>query len=114
MNAVLTCVNLDFERDDFFFEVLIPSGGATATRRRSLSNHWLRRDSVAHASFHGLRVLSLESRRAREVEKLIRTYGGEPVVVPSMREVELESNQETLAFASRVINGEFDLVIFLT
>jgi len=42
---------------------------------------------MAHASFDGLRVLSLESRRAKEVEKLIRTYGGEPFVVPAMREV---------------------------
>ncbi len=33
---------------------------------------------MANASFDGLRVLSLESRRAVEVEKLIRTYGGAP------------------------------------
>ena len=44
---------------------------------------------MAHASFDGLRVLSLESRRAVEVAKLIRTYGGEPIVVPAMREVSL-------------------------
>jgi uroporphyrinogen-III synthase len=69
---------------------------------------------VAHASFNGLRVLSLESRRAKEVEKLIRTYGGEAVVVSSMREVSLESNDETLQFAARLIAGEFDLVVFLT
>jgi uroporphyrinogen-III synthase len=69
---------------------------------------------VAHASFKGLRVLSLESRRAKEVEKLIRTYGGEAIVVPSMREVALESNDEILAFAEGVLSGEFDLVVFLT
>jgi uroporphyrinogen-III synthase len=69
---------------------------------------------VAHASFKGLRVLSLESRRAKEVEKLIRTYGGEAVVVPSMREVGLESNEEALGFADRLLRGEFDLVVFLT
>jgi uroporphyrinogen-III synthase len=69
---------------------------------------------VAHASFKGLRVLSLESRRAKEVEKLIRTYGGEAIVVPSMREVGLESNAEVLEFASGLLNGEFDLVVFLT
>jgi uroporphyrinogen-III synthase len=69
---------------------------------------------VAHASFNGLRVLSLESRRAKEVEKLIRTYGGEAIVVPAMREIGLESNGQTLEFASRLMHGDFDLVIFMT
>ena len=69
---------------------------------------------MAHASFKGLRVLSLESRRAKEAEKLIRTYGGEPIVVQSMREVGLESNIEALEFSARLLRGEFDLVIFLT
>jgi uroporphyrinogen-III synthase len=69
---------------------------------------------VAHASFKGLRVLSLESRRAKEVEKLIRTYGGEAIVVPSMREVGLESNEAALEFADGLLRGEYDLIIFLT
>lgn len=69
---------------------------------------------MAHASFKGLRILSLESRRAKEVEKLIRTYGGEAIVVPSMREVGLESNGEVLEFAAGLLRGEFDLVLFLT
>jgi uroporphyrinogen-III synthase len=70
--------------------------------------------SVAHASFNGLRVLSLESRRAKEIEKLIRTYGGDATVVPSMREVGLESNGAVLEFADGLLRGEFDLVVFLT
>ncbi len=69
---------------------------------------------MAHASFNGLRVLSLESRRAKEVEKLIRTYSGQPFVVPFMREVKLESNHEALEFADRLIRGELDVVIFMT
>ena len=69
---------------------------------------------MAHASFSGLRVLSLESRRAKEIEKLIRTYGGDATVVPSMREVGLESNGALLDFATGLLRGEFDLVIFLT
>src|SRR5579875_687228 len=69
---------------------------------------------MPHASFDGLRVLSLESRRAREVEKLIRTYNGEPVVVPAMREIPLSSNTACLDFGRRLLAGEFDLVIFLT
>jgi uroporphyrinogen-III synthase len=69
---------------------------------------------MAHASFDGLRVLSLESRRAVEVAKLIRTYGGEPFVVPAMREVPLQSNRQALAFADDLLARKVDLVIFLT
>ena len=70
--------------------------------------------TVAHASFNGLRVLSLESRRAKEVEKLILTYGGAPSVVPAMREIGLESNQHVLEFAAKVLDGHYDLIIFMT
>ena len=69
---------------------------------------------MAHASFNGLRVLSLESRRAKEVEKLILTYGGAPSVVPAMREIGLESNQHVLEFAAKVLEGRYDLIIFMT
>ncbi len=66
------------------------------------------------SGFAGLRVLTLESRRAAELAKLITTYGGEPIVAPSMREVPLESNTEALGFAAALIDGKFDIVIFLT
>src|SRR6185437_5714347 len=69
---------------------------------------------MTHASFDGLRILSLESRRANEVAKLIRTYGGEPFVVPAMREAPLESNKQALEFADGLLHGKFDLVVFLT
>ena len=69
---------------------------------------------MAPANFDGLRVLSLESRRSNEMAKLIRTYGGEPFVVPAMREVPLESNRLALEFADRLVAGRFDLVVFLT
>ena len=66
------------------------------------------------ADFDGLRVLSLESRRANEVAKLIRTYGGEPLTAPAMREISLESNQPVIEFAEALMRGAFDLVIFTT
>ena len=69
---------------------------------------------MPHASFEGLRVLSLESRRAREVEKLIRTYNGEPFVVPAMREVPLETNAVCLEFGRGLMRGDFDAIIFFT
>ena len=62
----------------------------------------------------GLRVLSLESRRAPEMAKLIENYGGRAIVAPSMREVPLESNTEALAFARTLAANGFDMVIFLT
>lgn len=65
-------------------------------------------------SFHGLRVLALESRRAAEIAKLIRNHGGDPLIAPALREVPLESNTEALDFAGRLIAGEYGLVIFLT
>ena len=69
---------------------------------------------MAHASFNGLRVLSLESRRATEVAKLIRTYDGEPLVVSAMREVPASSNKQVFEFADNLMHDSFDLVVFLT
>jgi uroporphyrinogen-III synthase len=66
------------------------------------------------ANFDGLRVLSLESRRANEVAKLIRTYGGEALTAPAMREISLESNKPVIEFAEALMRGAFDLVIFTT
>ncbi len=65
-------------------------------------------------AFDGLRVLSLESRRAAEIEKLIRAQGGVPFVAPSMREVPLESNPAAFQFAERLFNGDFEMAILLT
>jgi uroporphyrinogen-III synthase len=64
--------------------------------------------------FDGLRVLSLESRRAAEITKLLQNQGGVPFVAPSVREVPLEQNAEAFGFAERLFHGEFDLVILLT
>lgn len=69
---------------------------------------------MAKGNFNGLRVLSLESRRAEELARLITTYGGQAIVAPAMREVPLESNREALGFAAGLLAGEFDMVIFLT
>lgn len=67
-----------------------------------------------HGGLQGFRVLSLESRRAAEMAKLIENHGGRAVVAPSMREFPLESNTEAIAFAHALKAGEFEAVIFLT
>jgi len=69
---------------------------------------------MLNRGFAGLRVLSLESRRAEEIVRLIANQGGIPTVAPAMREVPLGSNQEALDFASGLFEGRFDVIIFLT
>jgi len=69
---------------------------------------------MAAANFNGIRVLSLESRRAVEASKLIRTYGGEPLTAPAMREIPMSSDGPVIEFAEALMNGAFDLVIFTT
>lgn len=66
------------------------------------------------ADFAGLRVLSLESRRAQEIATLIANCGGRPLVVSSVREVPLESNREGLDFARQLAEKRIDMVIFMT
>ncbi|HEY7190103.1 MAG TPA: uroporphyrinogen-III synthase [Vicinamibacterales bacterium] len=65
-------------------------------------------------SFSGLKVLILESRRSQELASIVRSYGGQPVSAPSMREVPLQSNPEAIAFADALDRGAFGLVILLT
>ena len=69
---------------------------------------------MAQPSFNGLRVLVLESRRARELGLIVSSYGGDPLVAPSMREVPIESNAEAVRFTDDLIAGEFDVVVLLT
>ena len=69
---------------------------------------------ASKADFAGLRVAALESRRAEDMTRLIRRYGGEPHVSPSMREVPIEPNRPALDFAYRVITGQINVVILMT
>ena len=65
-------------------------------------------------TFRGLGVLALESRRGTELAALIRTYGGQPIEAPALREVPLESNPAALDFANALMRDEYDIVVFLT
>lgn len=64
--------------------------------------------------FGNLRVLSLESRRSREMGLLITNHGGQPTVVASTREVPSGPNAEESAFARGLVQGQFQVVIFMT
>jgi uroporphyrinogen-III synthase len=65
-------------------------------------------------SFAGLRVLSLESRRAKEMEAAICRLDGEAFVAPSVQERALEDHGEVVRFVERLETGEFDLVVCTT
>jgi len=62
----------------------------------------------------GLRVVSFESRRAVEMAELVRRYGGEAIIAPSMREVPLAMNTAAFEFVQKLNAGAIDTVIFLT
>jgi uroporphyrinogen-III synthase len=65
-------------------------------------------------SFAGLRVLSLESRRAKEIEGLIRRLDGDAFVAPSVQERAIEDHGDAVRFVERLESGEFDLVVCMT
>jgi hypothetical protein len=61
----------------------------------------------------GLTVMAFESRRASELESLIRRHGGVPLVVPSMREVPLQDDA-ALELLRELEADRINLVIALT
>jgi len=63
---------------------------------------------------HVLRVCSFESRRADEMRSLIERHGAAATVVPSMREVPLESNSPVFTFTETLLAEKIDVVVFLT
>jgi len=65
-------------------------------------------------SFAGAKVLSLESRRSKEIAQLIRNHQGDPFVAPSMREAPLDRNDAAFQFAEKLFAGGFDMVVLLT
>jgi uroporphyrinogen-III synthase len=71
-------------------------------------------ESSSRPSLQGLRIISFESRRAKEMAELVRRHGGEPIVAPSMREVPLSEKSAPLELFQKLEAGEIDLVILLT
>ena len=63
--------------------------------------------------FDGLRVLSFESRRAKEIAVLIANNGGQPVVAPSTREVSTP-NEDEQKLIRGILQDEFDAIVFMT
>ncbi|MDE3167341.1 MAG: uroporphyrinogen-III synthase, partial [Acidobacteriota bacterium] len=65
-------------------------------------------------SLAGLRVLSLESRRAKEMGTLIGREGGEAFVAPSVKERAVDDEAAALRFVEQLEGGEFDIVVCMT
>jgi uroporphyrinogen-III synthase len=65
-------------------------------------------------ALQGLTVLAFESRRATEMEALIRRFGGTPLSAPALREVPLETSPQAEDFLRRLEAGAVDVVILLT
>jgi uroporphyrinogen-III synthase len=61
-----------------------------------------------------MKVVSFESRRAKEMAELIRRYGGEAIVAPSMREIPLAENRAALDLLPAMEAGNFDILILMT
>ena len=65
-------------------------------------------------NFNGLSVVSLESRRAQEIEKLIIKQEGVAHVSPSMREAPVDNPRSAVEFAHRLVSGQIDAMLLLT
>jgi uroporphyrinogen-III synthase len=66
------------------------------------------------SGFNGLRVLSFESRRAKEIAQLISNNRGMPTVAPSTREVPSPPSDDELKLIRGLLKQEFDAIIFMT
>ena len=66
------------------------------------------------SGFNGLRVAAFESRMATEMARLIAHYGGQPFVVPALREIPIQDNPAALRFGARLIDGQVDILILMT
>ena len=71
-------------------------------------------NAISRPDLQGLRVVSFESRRAKEMAELIRRYGGKPILAPSMREIPLGENRAALDLFRQLEAGEVDLLVLMT
>jgi uroporphyrinogen-III synthase len=62
----------------------------------------------------GLHVLSLESRRAKDIESLIIRQSGIPFVAPSVRERAVDDHSIAIRFVEELEAGAFEIVVCMT
>ncbi|HKP59438.1 MAG TPA: uroporphyrinogen-III synthase [Polyangiales bacterium] len=61
-----------------------------------------------------LRVVSLESRHAAELARLLERHGCQPISAPSMREIPLSDQHEAFEFGAPLLARELDVLVLLT
>jgi uroporphyrinogen-III synthase len=61
-----------------------------------------------------LRVVSLESRNAPEMARLLERHGCEAIIAPSLREVALADQHEAFDFGEQLLAGHCDVIVLLT
>ena len=66
------------------------------------------------SSLHGAIVALFEARMSTELGALVRRHGGEPYLVPAVRERPLAAGPELDRALAKLSAGEFDIVVFLT
>lgn len=71
---------------------------------------------VIPTDFHGLRVLSFESRMGAEMARLIQRHNGHAVVVSALREIPipLQDNSAVFRFGVKLILNQLDILILMT
>jgi uroporphyrinogen-III synthase len=69
---------------------------------------------MSEKGFSGLVVAAFESRMATEMTRLIKHYGGQPLVAPAIREIPIQDNPAALRFGARLIDGQVDTLILMT
>src|SRR6185295_13537376 len=62
----------------------------------------------------GLKVVSFESRMTKEMHSLISRQGGQPLIIPALREVPVAENKAALVFGRAWLAGEYDVLVLLT
>lgn len=65
-------------------------------------------------SFAGLRVVSLESRRAHEIEAMIKRHGGNAFVAPSVKEQGIEDHKAATDLVDQLEQDRYDMLICMT
>ena len=69
---------------------------------------------LAEGLLAGRRVLTFETRRKKELKRLLARHGAEVICAPALREVPLEKNPAALELLDRLRAGTIDGMIFLT
>ena len=69
---------------------------------------------MTESSLNGAVIAQFESRRASELENLIRRHGGNPWSAPALSEEPIDPGPAERAAIDRLARGDFDIVVLLT